>query len=182
MQDTLERLRKATKSEVVPILPLLKQQCVDLALVGKIDGGLKNELSLASEQLQELVSSVQHNMNSAASKTSMTESKAASRRESIGGGGGGGTLVVGGDKFSATPSESNRSRRSSTTRRNSTSAGNTSKGWDDGPEIDMLQVRTIQKHLAMYIADLSLVVRNNSATLSQTTRFKVLALFCYYLA
>ena len=34
---------------------------------------------------------------------------------------------------------------------------------------------TIQKHLAMYIADLSLVVRNNSATLSQTTRFKVLA-------
>ena len=41
---------------------------------------------------------------------------------------------------------------------------------------------TIQKHLAMYIADLSLVVRNNSATLSQTTRFKVLAGSVTYLA
>ena len=66
----------------------------------------------------------------------MTESKANSRRDSGG--------------PSAPPSESNRSRRSST-RRNSTSQG-ASKGWDDGPEIDMLQVRSIQKHLGTLLA------------------------------
>ena len=160
MQDTLERLRKATKSEVVPILPLLKQQCVDLAVVNKIDPLLKLELSTASDQLQSLIESVvdSHTLSSGKSQTSMTESKAASRRDS---------RIEAGDNTinannSATvmeninttasgnnnaPSESNKSRRSSTIRRNTTTAGSTSagKGWDDGPELDMLAVRQIQK-------------------------------------
>ena len=158
MQDTLERLRKATKSEVVPVLPLLKQQCVDLAVVNKIDPMLKRELSTASDQLQDLISSVANSLNSAASRVSKTDSRANStRRESRAGNLGGlndtglgmtGASNAGGP--SAPPSESIRSRRSST-RRNSTSAG-ASKGWDDGPEIDMLQVRNIQKHLGMLMA------------------------------
>ena len=37
LQDTLERLRKASKAEVVPLLPLLEQQVAEMATVSDLD-------------------------------------------------------------------------------------------------------------------------------------------------
>ncbi|GMI21963.1 hypothetical protein TeGR_g1116, partial [Tetraparma gracilis] len=162
-QDTLERLRKATKSECLPILPILKNQCTSLALVNDIDGLLKKELSMAADQLQELIATADYaagnktaSGNPAGTATagadpSLDPSASTNLDPSASTTLPAATTSVPGSAaptLSRAPSESNRSNRSS--RRRSVSVA-PSKGWEE-PELDMLAVRTIQKQVGMLLA------------------------------
>ena len=155
-QDTLERLRKATKSEVLPILPILKEQCTALALVNDIDLLLKKELALAADSIQELVDiaeySKQDGQDGNLNGTSKSRTNTAATGEDLGATGGSTTEPAPPAASSRAPSEaakSNRSNRSS--RRRSVSVA-PSKGWEDNVDIDMLQVRAIQKKVGLLLA------------------------------
>jgi hypothetical protein len=134
LQDTLERLRKATKAECLPILPVLRTQCSNLAQVNDIDGLLKRELALCVDQLDDLIRFAnipKEGANPDEALLDATNNKAPSKA----------------------PSESNRSRSSS--RRRSVSTAQPSKGWEE-PELDMLVVRSVQKHVGMLLASCEL--------------------------
>ncbi|GMI03755.1 hypothetical protein TrRE_jg12660 [Triparma retinervis] len=153
-QDTLERLRKATKSEVLPILPVLKQQCTALALVNGIDPLLKKELALAADGLQELVTTAEHSKqdNENLNSTSKSRANTAATGEDLNN-----TAATGADPAASSraPSEaakSNRSNRSSRRRSVSVAGGGGAKAWEDSVEIDMLQVRAIQKKVGLLLA------------------------------
>ncbi|GMI11443.1 hypothetical protein TrVE_jg944 [Triparma verrucosa] len=158
-QDTLERLRKATKSECLPILPLLKEQCTALALVNGIDSLLKKELTIAADGLQELVSTAEHaaengggtkTANTSKSHTATTDLATATATFNSTAGGG----STAQPPTSKAPSEAASKRSNRSSRKRSVSVA-PSKGWEE-PEIDMLAVRAIQKQVGMLLASCDL--------------------------
>ncbi|GMH74178.1 hypothetical protein TL16_g06393 [Triparma laevis f. inornata] len=157
-QDTLERLRKATKSECLPILPLLKQQCTALALVNGIDELLKKELTMAADGLQELVTTAEHaaengssaktaNTNNNTTATEMANATATFNSTA-------GATNTAQPPTSKAPSEAASKRSNRSSRKRSVSVA-PSKGWEE-PEIDMLAVRSIQKQVGMLLASCDL--------------------------
>ena len=156
-QDTLERLRKATKSEVLTILPVLKQQCTALALVNGIDALLKKELALAADGLQELVTTAEHSKqdNEKLNSTSKSRTNTAATGDDLNKTAATSAEPAAHAASSRAPSEaakSNRSNRSSRRRSVSVAGGGGAKAWEDNVEIDMLQVRAIQKKVGLLLA------------------------------
>ena len=150
-QDTLERLRKATKSEILPILPLLKQQCTAIAVVNDIDQLLKKELAMAADGLQDLIQTAEYAQQDGSLATkSKNNATAAEETSNFVNTGASSVSIAPPPSASVAPSEgkSNRSNRSS--RRRSFSVPQ-SKGWEE-PEIDMIAVRSIQKQVGMLLA------------------------------
>ena len=70
LQDTLERLRKASKSEVPPLLPLLQQQVTEMAAVADLDALLVEELLRASEILTDITMDLEYRGGTRGSKQS----------------------------------------------------------------------------------------------------------------
>lgn len=108
MRDTLERLRQASRQEVIPLLQPLQVQTNDLAKVANLDQVLVNQLDKCASDLHTLTKDLDMRFSSRASCRSSN-----SGRQSV------------------------RSSVRSTT--------------SEGPEVNMLEVRTIQKRLAMLV-------------------------------
>ncbi|KAH8098983.1 DUF4455-containing protein [Aureococcus anophagefferens] len=116
IQDTLERLRKAARAEVVPLLPLLEQQLTELVAVAGLDELLVEQLRQGAEDLRTITKDLDYR-----------------------------------NKSGKSPSRSGASTARSGASRGGLSSAGTGAGGLDGPEVNMLEVRSIQKRVAMHV-------------------------------
>ena len=147
LQDTLERLRKASKSEVPPLLPLLQQQVTEMAAVADLDALLVEELLRASEILTDITMDLEYRGGTRGSKQSGKS-----------GGSGAGTSKTGGRAASQASKGSKGGGRATSQASSATGGGNTRRtstmgdksGWEQ-PEVNMIEVRRVQKNVAMHM-------------------------------
>jgi hypothetical protein len=169
--DTLERLKNATKGDVAPIMPILLAQTRELATVTALDPLLLHHLSEVLEEVTMIVSDLNlgHGGDGKSQGTSRSRSK----------GGGSNSSNLGGEKRSSSraPSSIGGSKAKSNNR-SSMAKSASFKGWEQ-PEVNMLQVRAVQKRLALLLraSDLEPTVhqelRNVRASLKQASKCNV---------
>ncbi|KAH8082857.1 DUF4455-containing protein [Aureococcus anophagefferens] len=132
IQDTLERLRKA--AEVVPLLPLLEQQLTELVAVAGLDELLVEQLRQGAEDLRTITKDLDYRSGTRGSKASGATGRS-----------------KGSNKSGKSPSRSGASTARSGASRGGLSSAGTGAGGLDGPEVNMLEVRSIQKRVAMHV-------------------------------
>ncbi|KAH8059197.1 DUF4455-containing protein [Aureococcus anophagefferens] len=134
IQDTLERLRKAARAEVVPLLPLLEQQLTELVAVAGLDELLVEQLRQGAEDLRTITKDLDYRSGTRGSKASGATGRS-----------------KGSNKSGKSPSRSGASTARSGASRGGLSSAGTGAGGLDGPEVNMLEVRSIQKRVAMHV-------------------------------
>eukprot|EP00618_Florenciella_parvula_P017113 CAMPEP_0119479594 /NCGR_PEP_ID=MMETSP1344-20130328/8788_1 /TAXON_ID=236787 /ORGANISM="Florenciella parvula, Strain CCMP2471" /LENGTH=1700 /DNA_ID=CAMNT_0007513837 /DNA_START=186 /DNA_END=5285 /DNA_ORIENTATION=+ len=146
--NTLERLRLASKSDVIPIIPILLAQVNELLTVKELDPLLQHYLGEAKEDLESLVRDLDIMTGGGGGGGSESRSGSDSRSH----GGRTGTSRTGTGAGSRKGSASTVGRKS-IARSNSRSsrgggAAHSGGGWEQ-PEVNMLEVRSVQKRLMM---------------------------------
>ncbi|CAM9256084.1 unnamed protein product [Ectocarpus sp. 12 AP-2014] len=170
LADSVERLRKAPKSDIPSILDAMRRQAADLSqqVVG-IDPLLAACLDHATEDIDRVVDTIERRGDSdsvgrgggaasVGSRVSKRSGMGSSRGKSTKSGGSASGSSPGGSRSTAGPGRSTTSRGG---------------GWESEIEIDMLQVRAVQRRLGMLAcaSDLSEefkeVLRSTRAALEQ---------------
>ena len=136
--DTLDRLKNATKADAPPILPVLVAHVKEILTVSALDPLLLINLGEAFEDLMGIVQD--------ADLTAGHEGKSQSGTERKSGKGDGSS---GKQRTNVAPSQTGTKR--------SASRGNSRSRGGEQPEINMLEVRAVQKRLTMLMraSDLS---------------------------
>ncbi|CBJ30237.1 conserved unknown protein [Ectocarpus siliculosus] len=169
LADSVERLRKAPKSDIPSILDAMRRQAADLSQVVDIDPLLAACLDHATEDIDRVVDTIERRGDSDSGGRGGGAASVGSRvskRSGVGSSRGKGSKSGG----SASGSSPGGSRSTGGPRRSTTSRGG---GWESEIEIDMLQVRAVQRRLGMLAcaSDLSEefkeVLRSTRAALEQ---------------
>jgi len=149
--DSLERLKNATKVDVPSMLPVLLSQVNELLSVTVLDPLLLLNLSEAYEDLTTIVNDAEIKMGSA-----MTGMKSSSQSIGVSGtntsaGGGSGSGNGGDNRTNRSKSIAGGGARSKTGSASKRSMGGTSRRQAivEQPEVNMLEVRAVQKRLMM---------------------------------
>lgn len=144
LRDTLERLRKAGKREVLPLLAPLEQQLETLANVGGLDELLACEMRTAVTDLRRVKRDLEFR-GGASSRASARSGRSSNH--------------------SAARSSSGRSAATSMTHKTSSrgSSAMSSTLSDAVPEVNMIEIRAVQKRVAMHMYTCDL----NSACVTQ---------------
>eukprot|EP00903_Cladosiphon_okamuranus_P015016 g13894.t1 len=144
LADSVERLRKAPKIDIPPILDVMRRQAADLAQVKGIDPLLAACLDRATEDIDLVVETIERRGDSGSGGRGGAPSVGSrvSKRSGMGSSRGKGSRSGG----SVSGSSPGGSRGSGGLSRSMTSRGG---GWESEIEIDMLQVRAVQRRLGM---------------------------------
>ncbi|KAJ1453398.1 hypothetical protein M885DRAFT_466301 [Pelagophyceae sp. CCMP2097] len=124
IHDTLERLRKAARHDVAPLLPLLQQQLAELADVAGLDDLFASEITDAVHDLRTITKDVDSRV---AGRGSQASAKSGRSRQSA-------RSKISKSQFGGTMSSAGRTDASGA-----------------GPEVNMMEVRAVQKRVAMHI-------------------------------
>lgn len=132
LRDTLERLRKAGKRELLPLLAPLEQQLETLANVGGLDELLSCEMRTAVTDLRRVTRDLEFR-GGASSRASARSGRSSNN--------------------SAARSSSGRSGATSTTNKTASrvSSAMSSTLSDPVPEVNMIEIRAVQKRVAMHM-------------------------------
>ncbi|CAM9618005.1 unnamed protein product [Scytosiphon promiscuus] len=147
LADSVERLRRAPKNDIPSILNNMRRQAADLAQIPDIDPLLAASLERATEDIDRVVDTIKRRENSSGSGGRGNSGGAASvgsrasRKSGMGSSRGQGSKSAG----SVSGSSPGGSRSTGGQSRSATSRG----GWESEIEIDMLQVRAVQRRLGM---------------------------------
>ena len=139
--DTLERLKNATKGDVPPILPVLVGQVNEILTVTILDPLLLVNIQTALEDLMVIVNELGEKSGGGMGR----DGKSQTGTERTGKSKGGSSSKPRSSKAPSTAGKRSNSRGASRAR---SSAGGGGGGWEQ-PEVNMLEVRAVQKRLMM---------------------------------
>ncbi|CAM9316736.1 unnamed protein product, partial [Laminaria digitata] len=150
MVDSVERLRKAPKSEIPAILDVLRRQAADLAQVPEIDPLLTSCLERTTEDIDRVVSTIERRgtqSGGGGSGAARSVGSRVSKRSGVGGSSRGTKKKGARSGGSAGGSSAAGSRSLGSSSRGGSSRGG--GGWESDIEIDMLQVRAVQRRVGL---------------------------------
>ena len=166
--DTLERLKNATKGDVPPLLPVLVAQVTEILTVTILDPLFLSSIQTTLEDLLVIL----HDIDEKGVAGIGRDGKSQTGTERTGKSRGGSSSKPRSSKAPSTAGKRSTSRSASRAR---SSAGGGGGGWEQ-PEINMLEVRAVQKRLMMLMrsSDLALEfqdeLRNVLLSLKQKVR------------
>eukprot|EP00904_Undaria_pinnatifida_P004042 jgi/Undpi1/13639/HiC_scaffold_9.g03293.m1 len=145
--DSVERLRKSPKSEIPSILAVLRRQAADLAQVSEIDPLLASSLERVTEDIDSVVSTIVRRGGGSGGGSGAARSVGSrvSKRSGVGSSRGAGRTARSGGSGGGSSAAGSRSMGSSSRGGSSRGGG----GWESEIEIDMIQVRAVQRRVGL---------------------------------